>query len=285
MPASQALTFFLFFDKISPMEKKKIALFCGGERLPFLVRDSLRKSGWDVFVIGLRGFYDKDLKPDMEIRLGGGGTAAKECKKRGITLITFAGSIGHPNFSDIRPDLWSLSVLAKVLKNQKGYNSMVSALIAGIESKGYKIIGAQDVCPDLLFKPGVQTKTKPGRDDLKQIDRAVHVSHTIGKEDIGQAVVVDKQVVAVEGREGTSGMLKRVAGLNKGKKKAGVFGKMAKPQQDLRIDLPAIGMATLQDVIDAGLNGMVVDAGKCFVIDKDKVLAAADKAKVFIIAK
>jgi DUF1009 family protein len=270
---------------INKISNKKIALFCGALRLPFLTRDALRDAGWDVFVIGLRGFYDPALKPDLVIRLGGGGTAAKECKRRGITKLCFVGAIGHPNLSDIRPDLWSVSVLAKVLKNQKGYDSMASALIAGIESKGFEIIAAQDLCPELVFSPGVQTRTKPSRDDQKVIDRAVQVSRVMGAEDIGMSVVVDKQILAVEAAEGTAEMLKRVIAIRKGRRGSGVFAKMTKPRQDLRIDIPAIGLETVRDVAAAGLRGIVVNAGTCFVIDRDAVIAAADKAKIFIVAK
>ncbi|MGI5846091.1 MAG: LpxI family protein [Alphaproteobacteria bacterium] len=265
---------------------KKIALFCGALRLPFVTRDALRANGWEVFVIGLRGFYDPALKPDLVIRLGGGGTAARECKKRGITKLCFVGAIGHPNLSDIRPDLWSISVLARVLKNQKGHNSMAHALIAGVESKGFEVLAAQDLCPELTFNIGVQTKTKPSADDLKIINRAVHVSNVIGTEDIGMSVVVDKQVLAVEAAEGTAEMLKRVVAIRKGHRgKSGVFAKMTKPKQEMRLDIPAIGPETVRNVAAAGLKGIVVNAKTCFVIDRDKVIADANKAKIFIVAK
>ncbi|MDR1207339.1 MAG: UDP-2,3-diacylglucosamine diphosphatase LpxI [Rickettsiales bacterium] len=264
---------------------KKIALLAGGLRLPFLVRDSLRAAGWEVFVVGLRGFYDADLKPDLVIRLGGGGTAARECKRRGIKQLTFVGAIGHPNLSDIRPDLWSIAVLARVFKNQKGYDSMSGALVSGIEAKGYKILAAQDLCPDLVFQPGIQTKTKPSASDNKCIERAVHVSRIIGAEDIGASVVVDRQVLAIEAAEGTARMLKRVIEIRRGRKGSGVFAKMTKPKQDLRIDIPAIGVDTVRDVAAAGLRGIVVNAGTCFVIDRDEVLKAANRAGIFIIAE
>lgn len=273
--------------KFTP-EPKKIALFCGALRLPFLVRDCLRAAGWQVFVIGLKNFFEPALKPDLVIRLGGGGTAARECKKRGIKNLCFVGAIGHPNLSDIRPDFWSLSVLANISKNQKGYDSMGIALINGIEAKGFKILAAQDLCPELTFSPGIQTKTKPAKEDLKAIERAVAVSQTLGREDIGASVVVDKQVLAVEAAEGTAEMLKRVLELRRRggyKKRTGVFAKMTKPGQDLRIDIPAIGVDTVQNVAAANLRGIVVNAHTCFAIDKEKLIAAADKAKIFIFAK
>ncbi|MCL2737725.1 MAG: UDP-2,3-diacylglucosamine diphosphatase LpxI [Alphaproteobacteria bacterium] len=269
------------------IKDKKIALFAGALRLPFLVRDELRAQGWEVFVVGIRGFFDPALKPDLVIRLGAGGTAAKECKRRGITLLTFAGGIGHPNLSDIRPDLWSVGVFLKVLRNQKGYDSMTHAAIAGIESKGFKVVGAQDLCPGLSFEPGIQTKAKPSSSDKKDIERAMYVSRLIGKEDIGTAVVVDKQVFALEAAEGTANMLKRVIELRRDRRRkpSGVFAKMIKPGQDLRAEITAIGIDTVLDVITANLRGIVIDSKNCFVVDREKVVELANKHKIFIVAK
>jgi len=263
---------------------KKVALFAGALSLPFLARDILRKNGWDVYVIGLKNFYDPKLKPDLVIRVGGGGTAARECKRRGIRKLVFVGALGHINLSDIRPDLWSVSVLLSVLKHQRGYDSMAVAFTKALEKRGFEVVAAQDIAPELTFeKPGIYTKTKPAKSDLHDIERAIQVSHTIGVEDIGASVVVDKQVVAVEAAEGTARMLDRVVEMRKNRKKSGgVFAKMTKPGQDLRIDIPAIGVDTVRAVAAAKLHGIVINAKTCFVIDKDKVIAAANKAKIFI---
>jgi len=269
-------------------EDKKIALFAGALDLPFFTRDALRKNGWDVYVIGLRGFYDPKLKPDLVIRLGGGGTAASECKKRGIKKLTFVGAIGHPNLSDIWPDFWSLSALINVIKNQGGYDSMAVALTKALNKKGFDVVAAQDLAPELTFeKPGVQTKTKPTTNEKKDIERAVSVSHTIGAADIGASVVVDKQVIAVEAAEGTHRMLQRVIEFRAGRKKqtiSGVFAKMTKPGQDLRIDIPAIGIDTVKSVAAAKLRGIVVNTKTCFVVNKPEVIKLANKLKVFIVA-
>ena len=266
---------------------KKVALFCGALALPFLARDALRKNGWDVFVVGLKNFYDPALNPDLVVRGGNGGRVRREMQKRGIKKLIFVGALGHINLSDIRPDFWSISVLLSVLKHQRGYDSMAVAFTRALEARGLQVIAAQDAAPELTFeKSGIYTKAKPAKSDLFDIERAIQVSHTIGIEDIGASVVVDKQVIAVEAAEGTARMLERVVEMRKNKKKSGgVFAKMTKPGQDLRIDIPAIGVDTVRAVADAKLHGIIVNAKTCFVIDKDAVLAAANKAKIFIIAK
>jgi hypothetical protein len=164
---------------------------------------------------------------------------------------------------------------------------MAVAFTKALKQRGYEVLAAQDLAPELTFeKTGIQTKIKPSKSDMRDIDRAVQVSHTIGTEDIGASVVVDKQVVAVEAAEGTARMLERVVEMRKNKRKSGgVFAKMTKPGQDLRIDIPAIGVDTVNAVAKAKLRGIIVNAKTCFVIDKPAVLTAANKAKIFIIAK
>lgn len=265
---------------------KKIAVIAGALDLPFFTRDALRKAGWSVFVIGLKNFYDPRLQPDMVMRIGGAWPAVREARRRGIKKLTFVGSLGHPNLSDVRPDLWSIGLLLSILKNQRGYDSMAVALNKALEKRGFEIVAAQDVAPELTFqKAGVKTKVKPTAKDKKDIDRAIEVSHTIGAADIGASVVVDRQVIAVEAAEGTARMLDRVIDMRKGHKGiSGVFAKMTKPGQDLRIDIPAIGVDTVNSVAAAKLRGIVVNTKTCFVVDKEAVIKRANEKKIFIVA-
>ena len=163
---------------------------------------------------------------------------------------------------------------------------MAVALNSVLEKQGFEIVAAQDLAPELTFvSAGVQTRTKPSSADAKNIERAIDVSHTIGAADIGASVVVDKQVIAVEAAEGTARMLNRVVEMRANRKrKSGVFAKMTKPGQDLRIDIPAIGVDTVNAVADANLRGIVVNAKTCFVVNKPAVVAQADKRGIFIIA-
>ena len=177
---------------------KKIALVAGALQLPFFTRDALRRAGWDVFVIGIKNFVDMKLEPDMVVRLGGAGRAVRAMRRRGINKMTFVGAIGHPNLYDIRPDLWSLGALLSIMKHQRGYDSMATALNKVLEKRGFTVLAAQDLAPELTFETaGIQTKTKPTKSDMADLERAVDVSHTIGAADIGASVVVDKQVLKV----------------------------------------------------------------------------------------
>lgn len=261
-------------------------MVAGALDLPFFTRDALHRAGWDVFVVGLKNFVNPDLKPDMVVRLGGAGRAIREFKRRKIKKLVFVGSLGHPNLTDLRPDLWTFITLMKIMKHQRGYDSMAVALNKVLEKQGFEIVAAQDLAPELAFEnAGVQTKTKPSADDNKNIERAIEVSHTIGMADIGASVVVDKQVIAVEAAEGTAKMLERVVAMRKNKRKAsGVFAKMTKPGQDLRIDIPAIGVDTVNAVADAHLRGIVVNTKTCFVVNKPAVIAQANKRGIFILA-
>ena len=265
---------------------KKIALVAGALALPFFTRDALQRAGWDVFVVGLKNFVDPALNPDMVVRLGGAGRAIREFRRRGITKLTFVGALGHPNLSDLRPDLWTFMTLLKIIKHQRGYDSMAVALNNVLEKQGFEIIAAQDIAPELTFETaGVQTQTKPTKTEQKNIERAVEVSHIIGAADIGASVVVDKQVIAVEAAEGTARMLERVVAMRANKRKAsGVFAKMTKPNQDLRIDIPAIGVDTVNAVASAHLRGIVVNTKTCFVIDKAAVIQRANELGIFILA-
>ncbi|MBQ0013570.1 MAG: UDP-2,3-diacylglucosamine diphosphatase LpxI [Proteobacteria bacterium] len=277
-----------FIRKISIMKRsdKKVALIAGALGLPALTRDALRKNGWEVFVIGIQNFYDSKLHPDMVIRLGAAWGAVHELRRRGINKLVFVGALGHPRLSEIRPDLWALGILISVIKNQRGYDSMAIAFEQALKKRGFELVAAQDLAPDLTFtKPGVYTKVKPTQSDKKSIDHAINVSHVIGAADIGASVVVDKQVIAVEAAEGTAKMLERVISMRKGiKKSSGVFAKMTKPKQNLKIDIPAIGVDTVRAVANAKLRGIVINTKSCFIIDRDAVIAAANKAKIFIVA-
>lgn len=268
---------------MAKIKDKKIAIISGGGRLPFLVRDELLAQGYDAFIIGIKNFADRILKPDLWVRLGAIGTVIRETKKREIKRIAFVGSLGHPNLGDIIPDMAAIKILARVAKNQNGYDSMLRTLAGEIEKLGFEIVAAQKLCPALTFSIGPQTNTRPTAADKKDIARGTEISKTIGKLDIGASVVVHKQVLAMEAAEGTAKMLARVKEFNK--KRGGVMVKLIKPGQDLRMDITAVGLETIKQCKAARLSGIVVSARNCWAIDKEDMIRFANRNKMFIIAK
>ena len=165
---------------------------------------------------------------------------------------------------------------------------MAVTVTKALSKKGFDVVAAQDLAPQLAFETaGVKTKTKPTASDKKDIERAVEVSHMIGAADIGGSVVVDKQVVAVEAAEGTHRMLQRVIEFRRGRKKqtkSGVFAKMTKPGQDLRMAIQAIGVDIVKSVAADNLRGIVLNSKTCFVVDRENVIREANKAGIFIVA-
>ena len=138
--------------RLNTRADNKIALIAGALQLRFFTRDALRRAGWDVYVVGLKYFVDPKLNPDIVVRLGGAGRAVREFRRRGIRNLVFVGAIGHPNLYDIRPDLWSLSVLLSIMKHQRGYDSMAVTLNKILEKRGFNIFAAQDLAPELTFE-------------------------------------------------------------------------------------------------------------------------------------
>ncbi|MDR1027218.1 MAG: UDP-2,3-diacylglucosamine diphosphatase LpxI [Rickettsiales bacterium] len=274
------------------MKDKKIAIVAGSLKLPDLVAEDLARQGYDVFFVALKNFYDglrrpeRGLRPDLTIRLGALGTAIREFRKRNIKQMVMVGALGHPNIADIRPDWASIKILARIIKNQRGDDSVLKTLISEIERLGVRVLPAHKLCPDLTFDKGVLTRKRPTATDIADIKFGTKVANAIGKLDIGQSVAVRGGVLAVEAAEGTREMLARVADIRRGHKKTGgVLVKLVKPGQTTILDIPAVGVQTIEDAAAAGLNGIAVNSRECWAIEKDAIIAAANKRRMFITAE
>ena len=155
-------------------------------------------------------------------------------------------------------------------------------LIGEIEAKGFKVVGIQEVMPQILFSDDYLGKTKPSKDDYEDIKIGIKVARGLGELDVGQACVVQEGIIlAVEAREGTDSMLSRVPALRR-KGNAPIMIKVVKPGQDSRVDLPVIGPNTLEALIKNGIKGIAVDKGGTILLEKEKLLEMADKYKIFV---
>ncbi|MEP7455577.1 UDP-2,3-diacylglucosamine diphosphatase LpxI [Phyllobacterium sp. SB3] len=270
----------------------RTAIIAGNGSLPVAVAASLRKNGDNPLIINIKGEADPELyaSEHAEISIVELGGLMKILKSENITNVVLAGGIKHrPEFrAALKPGNGNLVALYRFMRAFRlGDDGLLRAVVATIESYGFRVLGAHEIVPDILAPaPGTITRKKPTQEGIENIQAARKAAVLIGSLDIGQAAIaIGRRVVALEGVEGTDAMLQRVADLRQAKRinrKGGVLVKCAKPQQEVRADLPAIGVSTVENAVKAGLNGIAVEAGRTLILAYGETIAAANAAGLFI---
>lgn len=271
----------------------RLAIIAGYGRLPHDVALAARHAGEDPFIIVLKAEADRDWSDFDHVRIGTGDFAAlrKSLKDHRIGRVVMSGGVRRrPEWREIRPTLGYLAKVPAVLRvlTGAGDDTVLRMVIALIEESGCRVVGAQEVVPDLLAETGSLSQARPDAAGWKDIAVGREAALALGALDVGQgAVAVGGRVVALEGVEGTDEMLERVARLRgEGRispRRRGVLVKFCKPQQDERADLPSVGLSTVSNAAAAGLAGIAVEAGRSLVLDRDEVVAAADAAGIFVL--
>ena len=270
----------------------KVAVVAGSGRLPVDLAEGLVAHGHAPFVVMLQGEATPSLAAfeHEELSLENLAVLLSMLKRHGVTHAVFAGGIGRrPKLSALKPSLALLALLPRALVAlSKGDDGLLRTFTGVVEARGIRIVGAHEIVPDLLATAGPMARAVPLKGDWRDIDAAFAAARAIGALDIGQAAVaIGGRAVALEGVEGTDGLLERVKDLRgHGRiagKKRGVLVKCAKPGQELRLDLPAIGPATIVAAHAAGLAGVGVEADRSLVLDFAGVVEAADRLGLFVI--
>jgi DUF1009 family protein len=268
----------------------RLGLIAGNGKFPFLVLDAARAQGHDVTVIATKEEAFKDLNeaaarvkaPIHWISIGQLGTCINLLKQAGATHAVMAGQVKHTKiFGGIIPDLTFLSVLRKLAT--KNTDGLIGAVAGVLREQGIELIDSTTLLQPLLAKPGVLTRREPTDEERKDFEFGYRMADVIAGLDIGQTIAVKQQaVVAVEAMEGTDDVIARAGHLAG----SGVcIVKVAKPKQDMRFDVPVIGVATIQAMRAAGASALSVDAGKTLVIDGDGVFASANEAGIAIVGR
>jgi DUF1009 family protein len=270
---------------------KKLAIVAGAGELPVRMARHCAAGARPYYVARIEGMSDAALEahPGAAFGLGQMGARFKALKEAGVDAVTFAGVVRRPDFATLKLDARAALMLPKVLAAaRKGDDALMRALLEEFEREGFAIVGPEDVFDGLRAVAGVYGAIAPDDDARADIAKAAQVAAALGRWDVGQgAVVCDGLVLALEAAEGTDAMLARVAGLPAAVRGApgarrGVLVKRAKPVQDRRIDLPAVGLRTLEGAAAAGLAGIAVEAGGALVIARDALVARADALGLFI---
>lgn len=270
---------------------KKLGLIAGGGGLPLALAEYCRGAGRPYFVIRLKGFAEPPLEahPGAAAGIAEIGRIVRLAKGADCEALCFAGVVRRPDFAALKPDMRGLAWLpGAIVAARGGDEALLRYLMQGFENEGFAIEGAHEVMGELALAAGPLGAHAPPEAHAADIAKAMEVARAIGALDIGQgAVVCDGLVLAVEAQEGTDAMLRRVAELpadlrGTPERRRGVLAKVAKPIQEERVDLPTIGLATIEAADRAGLAGVVGVAGKTLVLGRDAVVRAADAAGLFV---
>ena len=265
----------------------RYGLIAGNGRFPFLVLEAARSQGIDMVVAAIK----EETSPDIErqartvhwLSLGQLGKLIKTFKAEGVNKAIMAGQVKHKQiFSGILPDLKMMQVLASLAT--RNTDSLIGAVARVLEDEGIHLVESTLFLEPLLPKPGVLTKRPPSEDEQKDLEYGYKLARELGRLDVGQTVVVaDAACVAVEAMEGTDAVIQRAASLANGRALRVV--KLAKPNQDLRFDVPVIGIPTVEVLRRSGATAMAIEAGKTLMIDRDELLREADAAAITIVAR
>lgn len=264
----------------------RLGIIAGGGGLPRTLVSACRRTGRPFFVLAFKGQTEEALVEDAPhawTRLGATNEAIRILKENNVTDVVMAGAMRRPSLFEMKPDWRTVQVFAKLGKAAFGDDALLRAIAEVFEKEGFTVRGAHEIDPALITTEGVLGKHAPNADQQKDVDFGIRLTRTLGEMDVGQAAVIQLGVaLGVEGVEGTDALMYRCRDLKR-KGPGGVLVKSCKPQQDRRLDLPAIGINTVRRAYQAGLTGIAVEAGASFLLDREEVIAAADKLGLFIL--
>jgi hypothetical protein len=263
----------------------KYGLIAGNGKFPFLVVEGARKQGVALAVVAIKEETDKRIEEiaDALIWVGIGqlGKMISFFKKEGVRQAIMAGQVKHVQiFSGALPDLRMLKMLFGL--KQRNTDSLIGAVAAELAKDGIELIDSTFFIQDQLAQEGVLTKRKPDSAEQGNIEYGLRIANEIARLDLGQTIVVRaKACVAIEAMEGTDACVKRAGELAKGKL---TVVKVAKPNQDMRFDVPVVGVPTIRTMSEAGATCLCLTAGKTLIFDKEEMLALADEKKIAVVA-
>jgi hypothetical protein len=278
----------------------KLGLIAGNGRFPFLLLDAARAQGLAVVVAAIR----EETDPEIDRRAAGDeritvhwlslGELSRLIElfhKEGVSQAVMAGQVKHKQiFSSIRPD-WRLAKLLLNLRT-RSTDMLLGAVAKVLGDEGIELIGSTAFLEPLLAQEGVLSERAPDDEERKNIEYGLSVAHAVAGFDIGQTVVVAAQAcVAVEAMEGTDAAIERAGQLMRSLEDAAstlerrlTVVKVAKPQQDMRFDVPVIGIATIETMIRSGASCLSIEAGRTLLFDRDSLLKRAAQAGIAIVA-
>ena len=263
-----------------------IGLIFGETNFPIEILKKIKKRKLNYLIVDLSKSkkFKKDKK-SYSVSIGEFGKIISILKDNSCKKVLFAGKVSKPNLSKLKLDLKGIYYMPRIIKASKlGDAAILKEIINILKEQSIKTISSLSFNPELSLNRGNYSKTKPNKEDVKDIKKAINTLNKLGKYNFSQGTVVrNKKVIAIEGRDGTEKMLKKCK--SKKFRNNGVLVKFPKKKQDLRIDLPTVGLKTLKQCTIAGLKGIVLKGKQNIFLDKNKCINWANKNKMFITVK
>jgi hypothetical protein len=271
-----------------------LGIIAGGGRLPCVIAEAAAAKGLDLHIVGIRGEARDDIErfPHTWVKWGEVGKLFAALDGKGCRDLVIIGGVTRPDLANIKFDLGAVRNLPFIVSlGIGGDDHVLSKVVRFLESKGYRVHGADDVAPELLAREGKLGEKGPSAEDRVDIQTGFRVVNALGRLDVGQAAVVaNGYVLAVEAAEGTDAMLARCAELRKigrikQRDRSGVLVKAPKPGQEERVDLPTIGPETVRKAAAAGLAGIAVAAGHVLIAERSATIEAANQHGLFLVGE
>ena len=261
-----------------------IGLLFGDTDLPKQILKNIKKNKVKYLIIDLskKNFFKKDPY-SVSIGIGQLGKIFEVLKENNCKKVLFAGKINKPKFSSLKMDLKGFYYLPRIIRAAKlGDAAILKSIIRILSKEKIKVVSSISYNPELTISKGIFTKTKPNKEDLASINKGIKLLGKLNPYNHVQALVIEgSNVISKETSKGTKIMLQLVT-KNKHKKNKSILIKFPKKKQDLRIDLPTIGLDTLKDCKKAGIKGIVLKSKKNIFMDRNKIISFANKNKIFI---
>jgi DUF1009 family protein len=265
----------------------KLGIVAGGGAMPGRLVAACRAQGRDCFVLALKGHADAAQLPASAplawVGLGEGGRALDLLHEHGVRDLVMVGPVRRPSLLSLMPDRRTAGFLARVGMRALGDDGLLRAIIAELETEGFRVVGVESILGGLLAPAGVWGRHKPDPEAEADIAMGIAAAREHGAADLGQAVVVQQgAILDRESADGTDALI-RHASVLRAPGRGPILVKTAKPNQEKRADLPTIGAATVAAAAAGGFAGIAVEAGATLVADRDAAIAAADAAGMFLI--
>jgi DUF1009 family protein len=266
----------------------KFGLIAGNGRFPFLVLEGARREGVEMIVAAIKEETDpaiENIARKVEwVSVGHLGKLIKFFKREGVTRAIMAGQVKHVQIFKLNalPDLRMARMLARL--KRRNTDALIGAVADELESEGVTLIDSTTFLQPLLAREGVLTSRAPNKREMADIEYGLGVATELARLDLGQTIVVKSEaVVALEAMEGTDATIRRASALVRGRPLTVV--KVAKPDQDMRFDVPVIGLNTVETLRACNVTAMSITADKTLIFDRDQTIAAADQNRIVILGK